>query len=37
MNAFKSKTINITRVNNPSARQKIHEKNIYERFNTNDI
>ena len=36
MNAFKSKTINITRVNNPSARQKIHEKIIYERFNTND-
>ena len=36
MNAFKSKTINITRVNNPCERQKIHEKNIYERFNTND-
>ena len=36
MNAFKSKTINITRVTNPNSKQKIHEKNIYERFNTND-
>ncbi len=36
MNAFKSKTINITRVSNPNTKQKINEKNIYERFNTND-
>ena len=36
MNAFKSKTINITRISNPNFKQKLHEKNIYERFHTNE-
>ena len=34
MNTFKSKTINITRVSNPSSKEKSREKNLYERFHT---
>ena len=36
MNNFKSKTINITRVRNPSSKIKDNEKNIYERFHTKE-
>ena len=36
MNTFKSKTINISRVSNPSAKNKIHEKNLYDKFHTKD-
>jgi len=35
-NAFKSRTINITRTSNPSSKEKSREKNLYERFHTKD-
>ena len=35
-NAFKSRTINITRISNPSSKEKSREKNLYERFHTKD-
>ena len=36
MNTFKSKTINISRLNNTSAKNKMHEKNLYDKFHTKD-
>ena len=34
MNTFKAKTINISRVSNPSSKEKSRDKNLYERFHT---
>ena len=36
LNTFKSRTINITRISNPSSKEKSREKNIFEKFHTKD-
>ena len=36
MNTFKSRTINISRISNPSSKEKSREKNLYEKFHMKD-